>query len=331
MTQFSVPVHEYCSAKPGGPAYPHLPPFAFNDRQLVIGMVRATLTSNARKPARKLIAAVTWPTLRFMLDWSVVPRLELSSQCHLGVRDFSLTSRVGELAQGVSYVYWHWERGYSWIADFGPWAAGLKPAIALSRAPDFVMLNARTGDLALMEAKGTGAACYKRPMYKALGQCKAGLKHSAFNRGFGSVLTLDQKRALTGRGELHIRDPEMDRYPADKTAYAVFKRSYASWFELAGDDQMAAWCRSDNDAEPIRGIQAPGTVWAKQALVANSVLPSLGFDLRHTRFSLDPAVLEALGSFDAFRKRDWLKELTKGSTAQENMMRFPDGTRIVQE
>lgn len=322
MTQFSVSVHEYTSARPGGPAYPHPPPFVFNERQLVIAMVRAILTANPGKPARKLIAAITWPTLRFMLDWSAAPRFELSNVCSLGIRDFSLTSRIGELAQGVSYAYWHWARGYAWIADFAPWAAGS------GMAPDFVMFDARTKDLALMEAKGTGSDCYKSPMYKALRQCKAGLKAGPFVRGYGSVLALDWSKNSTGCGTLHIRDPETSGSPSERTAYAVFRRSYASWFELSGDARMAAWCRSvPDDRELYREAPEP---YADQSLVTNSVLPSLGFDLRKTRLFIVPAVLEALYSFQIFRQGAWLNELQKISS-DKNVMRFPDGTVIAQE
>ena len=332
MTQFVVAVHEYLSAKPTLSASPSLPPFTFNERQLVIAMVRAILTAKSGKPARKLVAAITWPTLRFMLDQSVAPRLEISSQCQLSVRDFSLTSRVGELAQGVAFAYWHWARGYHWISDFAPWAAGLKPKLPPGKAPDFVMLHARSGDLAVMEAKGTGSHCHKAQIRKALAQCSAGLQHMAFDRGYGSVLTLDQRRTMSGCGALHICDPERPKEPSDETQYAVFRRSYASWFELAGDDQMAAWCRMDPAQSEYRSAApSPQSLNRPRTLLPDAVLPGLGFDPRRTIFTLDFAPLAALRDFEVFRRRDWLQEMRWGQADSRESIHFPDGTAIVQE
>ncbi|MEA9826655.1 hypothetical protein VDG09_03120 [Xanthomonas campestris pv. raphani] len=333
MTQFSVPVYEYKSVRPGAPVTPQHPNFVLNDRQLVIATVRAILTTGAGKPARKLTAAIVWPMLRFMLDWRAAPNIQLAPHFSKNVRDFSFTSRIGELAQGASCAYWKWARGYAWICDFGPWAAGLHPTLPTGKMPDFVMFNAHTGDLAIMEAKGTGGHDYKGLMSKALQQCGAALVKNQFHRGYGSVLTLDRKAVATGRAELHLRDPNVDSGVSEWTAYEVFRRSYASWFDLIGQQDMAAWCRQ-YVRDPAEAAATYALAFVDKAqqddsigwIVADSVLPALGFDRSRTQFSVDPAVLRALSDFDIFKKREWLSAIHAG--IEKNKISFPDGTII---
>ncbi|WP_139559714.1 hypothetical protein [Methylotetracoccus oryzae] len=190
------------------------------------------------------MAAIVKPTLKFLLDWNRAPDLSVSAHFLNVLRDFSATTRIGELAQGVSYAYWQWERGYHWITDFGPWVEGLHPPYAGTRSPDFVMLNTAINDLAVMESKGTGSNCHKSPMGAALRQCKDAVAHPSFSRSFGSVLTLDSKNP-GGVGTLHVRDPEKAAKVPIELSYYVFRRSFASWFELTGDEDMADWCRQE--------------------------------------------------------------------------------------
>ena len=240
MTQFVMPVVEYASVK--GVALASGPDFVMNDRQLAIAMVRSILTVNSGKASRKYVAAIVRPTLQFMLDWSRAPDLQISSAFLEVVRDFSVTGRIGELAQGVCFAYWKWARGYSWITDFGPWATSLTPPYSGKKSPDFVMLNLIAGDVALMEAKGTRSEKYKPPMGAALRQCRAALGKVLASRGFGSILVLDSK-ATKGRGTLHIRDPEGVAEITDEMKHYLFRRSYASWFDMVGDDGRAKECR----------------------------------------------------------------------------------------
>jgi hypothetical protein len=335
MTQFTIPSTEYDSKRPGEAIALPPRPFVVNDRQLVVAMVRSTLTVNSGRASRKYLSAIVWPTLQFFLDWDRAPDLRASDAFLRVIRDFSATTRTGELAQGVSYAYWKWQRGYSWIADFGPWAAGLRPRYVGKKSPDFVMLNLATNDLAVMEAKGTGSCCHKKKMGEALRQCRSAAAHPAFSRGFGCVLTLDSRNP-TGRGNLHIRDPESPAEFSDKLRYYVFCRSYASWFDLVGDDDMANWCRQglrvamrnvntrmkmvqrrQNSNDQLRAITAA----------------ALGFAPDRTSFEIDRVVMEALTDFQAFKQTDWRILLQRTQELPEDgqqLIRFPDGTVIIE-
>lgn len=281
------------------------------------------------------MAAIVKPTLKFMLDWSCAPELRVSAEFRVAIRDFSFTGRVGELAQGVSYAYWNWERGYTWITDFGPWAAQQAGFPVGIKSPDYAMFNPTTGDLAIMEAKGTSSHCHKSQMKKALAQCNAALPHVLATRGFGSVLTLDAKSAA-GQGFLHIRDPEKVNSPSLENIYSLFRRSYASWFDLVGDDDQAAFCRGLTQT-----AERPSPAYARVESVNRKatsplgaiVATAMGFDPARTSFKIDQEVAEALNDFEVFKSTDWKEyseRVRSEFESQRNMISFPDGTSIVE-
>lgn len=332
MPQFSIPVIEYDCARPGA-AKPPLQPFIVNDRQLVLAMVRSALTVNSGRASRKYMAAIIKPTLRFLLDWNRPPDLSVSAPFLNVLRDFSATTRIGELAQGVSYAYWKWERGYHWIADFGPWVLGLHPPYAGRKSPDFVMLNPSTNDLAVMESKGTGSDCHKSSMGTALRQCKDAVAHPSFSRSFGSVLTLDSQNPA-GAGKLHIRDPEGDAQLSPELSYYIFRRSFASWFDLTGDEELADWCRQEFKAgsdprQSRREINKDNG--GKDSPLRKVIAEALGFAPDHARFEIDPETRNALGDFEEFKNiRDKLgkRQSVFGDIFDWGPMKFPDGTQI---
>jgi hypothetical protein len=112
------------------------------------------------------------PILRFMLRWATGIPLSTHPLFIGALRDFSVTGRIGELAQGVAWTFWHWDRNYPIITDLVGWAPTVGIAIpAEARTPDYVMWNPTTGDFALMEAKGTMGATHTSQMARALHQC----------------------------------------------------------------------------------------------------------------------------------------------------------------
>lgn len=335
MTQFKIPVIEYDSSRPGTAIEPPHPYFVVNDRQLVISMVRSILTVNPGQQSRKSLAEIVWPTLRFMLDWTHAPDLIVSTTFLKLFRDFSRTSKIGELAQGVSYAYWKWQRGYAWITDFGPWTAGLHPPYVGTKSPDFVMLNMTTNDLAVMESKGTGSDCHKKKMGEALRQCRAAIAHPAFARGFGSVLTFDSGNPSTP-GQLHIRDPEKRAEITEELRYFIFRRSYASWFDLVGDNDLADWCRqeiSDGVGLPIteERIDRASQDWFSPLRFLTAA--ALGFDPVRTSYELDPLVRAALADFNFFKRAEWGQfsaQMHEMPPDNHRHIRFPDGTIIIE-
>jgi hypothetical protein len=331
MTQFAVPVVEYDSGT--GASMAPLPSFALNDRQLTVGMVRSILTTNCGKQSRYFMAAIVKPTLRFLVDWNAAPALQISSPFINTMRDFSVTTRIGELAQAVSYCYWKWVRGYAWIADFGPWATGM--GYVGKKSPDFVMFNLITGDIALMESKGTRSNLYVSSMRRALKQCNAALPNVLATRGYGSILTLSSNFS-PATASLHIRDPQTGKAVTDEHRHYVFRRSYASWFDLTGSAEQAASCRrpfsAHGDAPPkisddVRD-QSPASHPLRELTAA-----AIEFDPGRTSFEMEPVVLKAIFSFQAFKETNWkafASRMREKRDSGEKAMHFPDGTTIVE-
>jgi len=335
MTQFSIPVIEYQSPRPGHALNPPPPQFVVNDRQLIVAMVRSVLTVNSGRASRHYMAAIVKPTMEFLLDWAAAPDLRVSDYFLHVLRDFSATTRIGELAQGVTYAYWKWQRGYSWITDFGPWAAGLNPPYTGKKSPDFVMLNMATNDLAVMESKGTSSWNHKQAMGLALRQCRDAVKHKAFSRGYGSVLTLDTKNHF-GKGTLHIRDPERVEELSPELAHYIFRRSYATWFDLVGDEEMAEWCRQEIGlVRPISRQRVAEVVGGTSSPLSALTAVALGFDPERTRFQIDPVIVEAIADFDIFKRmnQQLRRRVSDASSSNDRLhtIRFPDGTLITED
>jgi len=335
LTQFKIPIIEYKSAKPGKAIKPAHKSFVMNDRQLIVSMARATLTVNSGKLSRKYMAAIVKPTLMFLLDWKRAPNLCVSNDFRRALRDFSITMRIGELAQGVSYAFWKWERGYSWISDFGPWAAGLVPPYAEKKSPDFVMLNLITNEIVIMESKGTGNACHKGSMRRALFQCEFALHLNTVSRCFGSILTLDSKNPM-GIGTLHIRDPEDSAMLTDELKHYIFRHSYASWFDLTGDEKRSTECRkplaTKNDVLEISDVADQEKETSITAL--RDITAAIGFDPEYTEYRIDTEIKKALDDFDFFKQIEWDKfseRMKAQSSSQEKQVHFPDGTSIVEQ
>lgn len=332
MTQFVIQVVEYQSARPRKKVSPHPSDFVLNDRQLVVAMVRSILTVNSGKSTRKYMAAIVRPTLQFLLEWKSAPKLRISDSFNSFVRDFSVTTRIGELAQGISYAFWMWERGYSWISDFGPWARTMLPPYAAKKSPDYVMFNPTTGDVALMEAKGTQSAAHQSPMRNALNQCKEALPHVFAARGYGSVLTLDTKN-VAGLGKLHIRDPDRKFVANDEMRHFLFRRSYASWFDLLGKDDLTSICRQH--VRTHLGDIQDAIVYGQEggSVLCTITSMALGLNPARARYSINPEIWLALNDIEAFQKFDWLQfsERIKTLANRGQGIYFPDGTSIVED
>lgn len=337
MPSFSIDVVEYHST---AGAVINVNPFVFNDRQLVVAMVRSILTVNAPRPARNYMAGIVRPTLRFMLDWGRVPALSVDPAFRRSLRDFSVTMRVGELAQGVSYAFWKWSAGYTLISDFQGWALRFPTYVAGGKEPDFAMFNPLTGAITLMEAKGTSSNDHRPQMTKAIAQCRHGLTLVPAGRGWGSVLTLDSKTPA-GQGMLHIRDPGDEIKPPLEDRFRLFRRSYASWFDLTGDTARSANLRGDGIRYRKRPSQAGATLSVpefepsapkprKLDPLASETASALGFDPASTVFRLDPQIEAALDDINAFEKLDWKKLHARAVADRDNVIVFPDGTAIAQ-
>jgi hypothetical protein len=356
MPNWSLEVIEYQSSpRRPGPGLHH-PNWYVNDRQLTAGMVRATLARNAGRQARRFTAALVRPTLRFMLNWQVGVPLAAHPLFFGALRDFSITSRVGELGQGIAYCFWHWAHNFSVITDFRGWATSMHINIPLApaapgqqpralRTPDYVMLNPRTGTAALMEAKGTMGSNHNSGMSDALRQCRIGRSVIPVQNAYGCVVALNRPTPASAGpvvpATLHFRDPESPASITDEFAHEIFRRSYATWFDITGDEDMAKWCRTPlkqqpkrlkNESARIRGTSADNV----EDPLRGAMAEAFGLDAYSARFTIAASIADALRSREAWKRIDWYKIIERAthdsfgnvSRVRSKTVHFPDGTAI---
>jgi hypothetical protein len=177
-------------------------------------------------------------------------------------------------------------------------------------------------------------------MYAGQRQCNAVLPAGFANRGFSCVLSLDPQVAA---GELHYRDPEAPKRLTRKVAFELFRRSYASWFELAGDTELAEWCRKPFVESRAPRLQLGERVRHIATITTENPLPqmiaeALGFEPHGAIFALDERVADGLFSSRLSRDLNWpsireesetRRQAVEADDTRERDLFFPDGTMIL--
>lgn len=164
------------------------------------------------------------------------------------MRDFSLTSRVGEFAQGISYAYWAFDRR-AHLADFDEWNAATYPGVLLRAQPDFVIAPLGTNNLLVVEAKGTTSHSPKNQMRRALGQAKDAQHHPAITECYSTVLTFATALGLPAR--VLVQDPMAEGEASLEDRWEVFRLHYAGWYEMACHYERALELRREASGRPL--------------------------------------------------------------------------------
>jgi hypothetical protein len=215
----------------------------FSAFRLFIVTARAALSSDVFN--RDLLFEVVANFLRFQPIINTKSRnLKFNTKHASAIRDFSLTSRIGELGQGLAYIFAQDHLKYPLVGDFvGFLTKHGKPTVAKNQStPDFVLSKQSTYNLALLESKsGWGGNKASKPdLRDGLSQCLNGKKiiqnnltSFVVNKTYCSSSNLvdasDSEESV-----LNYVDPTFDD---SKTEYTLdFVRfHYASWFSLVGD------------------------------------------------------------------------------------------------
>ncbi len=162
------------------------------------------------------------------------------------LRDFSRTSRIGELAQAVSYLFIQERLGFPYIIDFHLYCEKYKCksekliSNKRSKSPDFVILNSDLQNIGLYESKGIsqGNTNIKSLLKKALEeQLEIILKPK----------TSQLIPVCTQFGNENSKYDSSINYHFKKIGNSnsfdkkeLFRQHYASWFYLVGDFNRAS-------------------------------------------------------------------------------------------
>lgn len=315
MTSFDFEVLEYDPRMGAAAQCVGASSFSLSERRLIVSTVRSMLAGSGTWSVRHYLAASVIPTLHFFVDRARAPDFCVAGVNVFQLRDFSLTSRIGELAQGISYAYWAFHHR-AFVTDFVDWSKSVHPYVPRPTRPDYVVSPLGASYLMAVEAKGTVSHSPKDQMRKALRQAKGTSHHPALSNAFGTVVTFEAHFSLPAR--IHIQDPESRGQATIRDRWEVFRRSYASFYEMAGDFDKAAQCRGDQGA-PID---------TRSDFVRRALLAALS--LEHATFTVNPMVERAVFEFSAFEEGSWQEALRDWNQERltDTRLDFPDGTAI---
>lgn len=164
--------------------------------------------------------------------------LKIKKERYERLRDFSKTSRIGELAQGVNYLFLQDRLDYPYIIDFHLFCK--KNGIPLSRkTPDFVVLKKNLRETGLFESKGEGAPrnAVKTKLRGAMNQLNA-VTNIYANKLIPVCSRFEYNAKNSSINYCNI-DETCEDLNIDDLNLKLFKQHYASWFYLIGDFDRA--------------------------------------------------------------------------------------------
>lgn len=320
MTLFRLDVTEYAPGNAATKRIMHGASFWVSEKRLLIYTMRSILTTRANSTVRHYLAASMMPAFRFFVDTHSAPDFSVSMPRVGSLRDFSVTSRVGEFAQGIAYAWMALSTG-SRLCDFVEWSTSNYPSHPLLKKPDFAVLNLHTNSVDVVESKGTLRDMHWTPLNRALEQAKGIKGHPGVSSGCGVVVAFDAYGYQ--RASIHMQDPEWEGQASHQAMHDAFKRSYASWYDLSGEERKAAWCRGVD----VGDLGKRNT----DTRLRDHIIKTMGLD-ENAQFIVRPEIEEAIFSFDAFMATG-RGDLSIPVAVEHppNVIDFPDGTAIMSD
>jgi hypothetical protein len=215
----------------------------FSAIKLFIAIARAAISSDVFN--RDLLFEVAAQFLRFQPIINTKNRnLKLNTKYTSTLRDFSLTSRIGELGQGLSYIFAQDYLKYLFVGDFLGFLAkhGKSTIVKSQSTPDFVLSNQSNFNLALLESKSGWKSnkASKSDLRYGLSQCLNGkniiqnnLTSFVVNKIYCTSSNFVDASDIE-ESVLNYVDPTLEDSNTESTLdFARFH--YASWFSLIGD------------------------------------------------------------------------------------------------
>ncbi|WP_150625340.1 hypothetical protein [Pandoraea captiosa] len=237
---------------PGTPDFP--PSFKFSFFRLAVGIAKTVLT---RDPEDDDLIKQVRSSL-YQLDSTIASDtsdLRLVSRFRKKYRDFSKDSRMGELAQAVSFIFAQEVLGHPIVMDFHGFldCQGIAEMSARDAAPDFALLLKDGVRIPwLLESKGSSpnskSFAVKSKLKEALDQCDSGDNHLFANtqpvpycsaRSFGTKLMASEETDAWP-SFLAFCDPENGGEQGMPSAIRAANRYYAAWFVVAGHRGLAS-------------------------------------------------------------------------------------------
>jgi hypothetical protein len=178
------------------------------------------------------------------------------------LRDFSKTTRVGELAQGINYLFVQDRLDFLYIIDFHFFCNLFGITIDSSdKSPDFVILNKDFSKLGLFESKGEASKTQNvtgihGKLNNALNQLKTIINPCAtvlfplctrFEHNGEEIDNLNERTIQQNlNSTIHYSVIIKECFIEPEFQIRIFKQHYASWFYLAADFERTTQLISAN-------------------------------------------------------------------------------------
>lgn len=231
--------------------------FSFTNLELAFATARATI-GNSMPESVISIAEIRSSFYNLMtLEDMRFSDFRLNSNSLNRYRDFSKTTRTGEIAQGVSFLFAQKVLQKRVVIDFKLFFEKLNQQIEGNvSTPDYIIADNIYGGVELMESKG-GIQMHpnyiKSRLIRANNQCRSGesvinaLLGWRVNSSFSCCTSFENENSTLGT-KIHYTDPPY-RNNKDADLLRLFRFHYAAWFLLAGDFKNAKLLLTDNAPE----------------------------------------------------------------------------------
>ena len=228
----------------------HYPKYLqFSSNRLAISIARAKLTRIPNSFHLYLEALSSF--IRMQAIISTIPRIiSFINGFRDLYRDFSRSSRIGEFAQGITYLFAQDILLKPFVNDFNGFleARGF-PTTSRKKSPDFAIGDYHSTRISLLESKGSSPKTrfykLKTRLKEALYQCDSGENHlhtysipyPVYRKYASAVWIPEQSDGWDAT--LYFADPEGQPTIESFDPILFAKYHYASWFMLIGYHRVA--------------------------------------------------------------------------------------------
>lgn len=272
-------------------------------------------------------------------------KLCLTKNTRSKYRDFSLTGRVGELAQAINFLFAQDILKYPLVVDYeGYLINSLNITPVHGSTPDFILSNLKSKNMTLFESKGSHPKGYndklKTTLKKGLDQCELAKQFLVNNKIFNVQNTYASGvwfATPNSNWDSHISysDPTWEQEKIDFDYKSIFRYHYASWFSMIGLFSYSLDLISnrpiDVNVEELQTYNYNGEKFVLfnpnySELIIDFLYPFIYYidPFGLIKFGLSERVLKKLVSVDEEEL-----DIRFESVSEENIELFSDGTIII--
>jgi len=220
--------------------------FHFNGWRLAQGVAMTICSRHINQPEYWFYHISSLLSLSNLID-SHQPNVRIKSSRISSLRDFSRTSRIGEMSQGLVYLYMQ-NTGFPYVNDFHFFCYNNQITIPyLAPTPDFVCQDRNLANqICLVESKGKetiSSGGVKVKLAKAINQCVSGESIINASGNYNVIKYLGFCSEWSDENDpidsvLHFVDPD-EEVRQQETNSAPMRFHYAAWFYMIGDFENA--------------------------------------------------------------------------------------------